>query len=438
MRPAPRILFLGEAVTLAHVARTVSLAEALAPDHEVCVGLAPHAHRFATAGRLTLRALETLPGERFVDALRRGAPVYDAATLERYVDADLALIDEWRPDLVVGDFRLSMSVSARLRDIPCLTITNAYWSPWYQRAAPLPVLPWTRHVPLAMGRAAFALARGPAMAAHAVPLNRVRTRHGLPSLGGDLRRAYTDADHAAYADVPELFPTPGAPASHVHIGPILWAPPVAPPTWWNEPLAGPTAYVTMGSSGDPALLEGIVAALDAQGVTAMVASAGADFRPPPGSRARVAHYLPGMEAARRASLVVCNGGSLTGQQALAAGKPVLGIASNMDQFFNMRALQEAGAGLTLRADRASPQALGTAVAKLLKDPAHAAAAGRLSAVFQRYSAAARFRAMVSSILGRDSAGAPHHEKDPAEPDPGLRPPVQPGLRAGLGDQPPRA
>ena len=436
MRLQPRVLFLGEAVTLAHVARTVSLAASLAPGHAVCVAMADHAHRFAPEGGFELRPLETLPGARFIEALRKGAPVYDEATLERYVQADLTLIDAWRPDLVVGDFRLSMSVSARLRGVPCLTITNAYWSPWYRQPAPLPVLPWTRYVPLPLASALFAIARRPAMAAHAAPLNRVRARHRLPALGRDLRRVYTDADHVAYADVPELLPTPGAPPTHAHIGPILWVPPAASPAWWDEAVPEPTAYVTMGSSGNPALLDSIVRALDAHGVSALVATAGATFTASPGSRARVAHYLPGTEAARRATLVVCNGGSLTGQQALAAGKPVLGIASNMDQFFNMRALEQAGAGITVRADRADARTLAAAIDRLLHDPAHRSAAGRLSGVFARYSAAARFRAMVSSILGRDSAGAPRHEKDPAVPDPRLRSSVQPGLSAGVGHEPP--
>lgn len=438
MSGRPRVLFLGEAVTLAHVARTATLAEALLPDHEVCVALAEHAHRFVQARQgLTLLPLESIPSRQFTDALRRGAPVYDEATLERYVQADLHLMDTLRPDLVVGDFRLSMSVSARLRGIACVTVTNAYWSPWYRQAAPLPVLPWTRYVPLPLARAAFSLASRPAMAMHSVPLNRVRKRHGLPSLGLDLRRVYTDADYVAYADVSELLPTPQAPATHRHIGPILWSPPVPPPEWWNEPIEGPTAYVTMGSSGDASLLGSIVSALDSLGISALVASAGAAFVPPAGSRARVAPYLPGVAAAQRADMVVCNGGSLTTQQALAAGKPVLGLASNMDQFFNMRGVSAAGAGICLRADRARPPALAQAAAQLLQQSNSAVAAHRLSAILARYSAPQAFRQLVAGILGASPAPGGRHEKDPSQPDPGVHLAVHPGLPTGLGQQPPR-
>ena len=61
--------------------------------------------------------------QRF-DARRRGRRnSYDAETLKRYVDADLAIIRQAQPDLIIGDFRLSLSVSARLAGVPYATIS---------------------------------------------------------------------------------------------------------------------------------------------------------------------------------------------------------------------------------------------------------------------------------------------------------------------------
>jgi len=61
-------------------------------------------------------------------------------------------------------------------------------------------------------------------------------------------------------------------------------------------------------------------------------------------------YFDGNAAAKHADLVICNGGSLTCQQAFAHGKPVLGIAANMDQFLNMAGVSHVNAGLLLRSD----------------------------------------------------------------------------------------
>lgn len=410
-----KVLFFAEAVTLAHVARCLVLAEALRSRHDVSLAVAATAHRHVPPNRYPVTTLNSIPGERFVEALRRGHPVYDEATLHRYVEEDLRIINDEQPDLVVGDFRLSLSVSARLRSVPYLAILNAYWSPWYQRAAPLPVLPWTGLVPLALARPVFALGSRPVMASHSRPLNRVRSCYGLPPLATDLRRVYSDADYVAYPDVPELHPTPNRPVSHRYLGPILWSPSVTPPTWWDEAATGTTAYVTMGSSGNPALLGAIVEAMDELGVAARVATAGASFEPAGRSQARVAHYLPGVEAAKRADFVVCNGGSLTVQQALSAGKPVLAIASNMDQFLNMQPIVEAGAGVVVRADRASRTSVVRAAGRLLLETDASARARRLSGVLARCSASDRFAAMVDDILpATDRSGAANAKIQPSQ------------------------
>jgi hypothetical protein len=97
-----------------------------------------------------------------------------------------------------------------------------------------------------------------------------------------------------------------------------------------------------------AALPRVLQALAPLPVSVIAATAGhADGGPWP-DNARVASYLPGTLAARRASLVICNGGSPSTQQALAAGVPVLGIAGNLDQYLNMQGVLAVGAGRCLR------------------------------------------------------------------------------------------
>ena len=50
--------------------------------------------------------------EQFLAALAAGRPVYHAETLRSYVRDDLSLLESVDPDIVVGDFRLSLAVSA--------------------------------------------------------------------------------------------------------------------------------------------------------------------------------------------------------------------------------------------------------------------------------------------------------------------------------------
>jgi UDP:flavonoid glycosyltransferase YjiC (YdhE family) len=366
-----RILFVGEAVTLAHVARPFVLAKSLDPaQFEVRLACDPRYNQLLGPLPFPHHPIHSIPGQRFLDALARGRPVYDTQTLRDYVAEDRRLLAELKPDFVVGDFRLSLSVSARLAGIPYATVTNAYWSPYARQRWPLPDLPFVRFTGVTLGKVLFRLARPLAFAAHCIPLNRVRREHGLPSLGADLRRIYTDADYTLYADVPELVPTHDRPPNHVYIGPVLWSPEVSPPPWWDAlPTDRPVVYVTLGSSGRSDLLPTVLTALADLPVTVIAATAGRVKLDDVPANAFVADYLPGEAAARRADVVVCNGGSPTTQQALAAGKPVIGLASNLDQYLNMQAVERAGAGVTLRAGRFRGSGFGAVVLQILSSAA---------------------------------------------------------------------
>ncbi len=407
---ARRILFVAEAVTLAHVARCIVLARALDPSrHEVVFACDPRYASFVEPERWSCMRINSLSSESFRLALYRGKPVYDLETLQAYVDEDRALLAQVKPDLVVGDFRLSLSVSARLARVRYATVANAYWSPFFTGPGfPMPSLAQMRWLPLNLSRWMFDLFRPWAIRAHCKPLNRLRTMHGLPCLGSDLRRVYTDADDVLYADSPHMFPLQGLPASHRHLGPLLWSPPVARPDWWDElPVGLPTVYVCLGSSGDAVAFAVVMEALQSLPITVIVSSAGAPLPHAPHSTVFVAPYLPGAEAAARADLVICNGGSLATQQALATGVPVLGIASNMDQFLNMGAVVSRGAGLLMRADRVNPVAIRQAVQGLLSSKACREAAVATSALIGAERAATTFREWVDEQLPMSAGRSPH-------------------------------
>ncbi len=362
------ILWMAEAVTLAHVARPLAGIRHLAASNWSSVLACDERFAQYVQRGASHVPLESIEPARFLDALQRGAPLYDAATLRRYVEADLRLFEKVRPDLVIGDFRLSLSVSARIAKLPYATLASAYWSPYYRpKPWPVPELPFTRFLPHLVSELMFRSARPLAFALHARPLNDVRRAFGLPSLGTDLRRTYTDADHVLYTDLPELFPIERLPSSHRFVGPALWEPSSRFPDDTELPTDRPLVYVTLGSSGAAALLPSIISALAALPVAAMVATAGRIQLDAVAGNIQLADMLPGIEAAARADLVICNGGSLTGYQALSAGTPVLGIASNLDQFLNMQAIENAGAGRTLRADRFSAASFATAVTQVLGD-----------------------------------------------------------------------
>ncbi|MDB5795503.1 MAG: PGL/p-HBAD biosynthesis rhamnosyltransferase [Noviherbaspirillum sp.] len=395
-----KVLFVAEAVTLAHIGRPLALADALDPErYEVYFACAEGYEFCFRNSRFTPRAIKSIPSAQFLAALAAGSPVYDYATLCGYVLQDQRLLQDIQPDIVVGDFRLSLSVSARLSKIPFIAISNAYWSPYVRQHYTVPDIPVTKVLPVGIANLFFNVLRPAAFALHCVPLNRVRRKFGLPSLGFDLRKIYTDADHACYADVPELFPAHSLPQNHSYLGPIIWSPPITTPAWWDVlPTNKPVVYVTLGSSGQGRLLPLVLEAVASLPVTVVAASAGKINAKAVADNIYVAEYLPGEEAARRASLVICNGGSPTSHQALAAGVPVIGIAGNLDQFLNMVGIEAAGAGKCLRADRFDANEVRNMVKEMISRPVYREAATQIMEWFGRYRADVRFGRLLDEML----------------------------------------
>ena len=392
---ARRILFFAEAVTLAHVARPLALAEGLGTDWDVHLACAPSYAHFVRPP-WQYHPLDSISPAAFLAALAKGRPLYDIATLNRYVEEDLALINRVKPDLVVGDFRLSLSVSARIAGVPYFNITNAYWSPYAKIDYPIPEHMLARMFGPGLATLLFRLARPAIFAHHARPLNRVRRRYGLAPLPADLRCAYTDGDQVLYADVPGFIPMESLPDNHQFLGPILWSPSVPLPPWWDEASGkAPWVYVTLGSSGKMELLPHILEILQEFHLPAVVATAGRAGALPASTYA--ADYLPGLEACQQARLVICNGGSPTCQQALVAGVPILGLPSNLDQFLNMQAVETQGAGVLVRSDRAGVLNLRKALTELLNKPEYGNRAGGIASVYARYPATQRFAELVALL-----------------------------------------
>jgi len=394
-----RVLFVAEAVTLAHVARPVVLAQGLDSSRfEAILAADPRYQSLWKDLAIPTRPIHSIPSDQFREALARGRPVYDLPTLRAYVKEELAVIGETNPDVVVGDFRLSLAVSTRLTRITYMAITNAYWSPYGRQRFPMPDLRMARHLSLPIARRLFEFARPIAFAYHTLPLNRVRREYGLPSLGFDLRRIYTEADHTLYADVAEMVPTFDRPDNHHYLGPILWSPAVELPDWWQD-IRGdlPAVYVNLGSSGPSELLSTILDALADVPITVLAATFGRGVPSAVPPNVRLADVLPGEHAAARADLVVCNGGSPSTHQALAAGTPVLGLASNMDQHLNMAGVQRLGAGILLRSECAGLAAIRAAVIRILEDSSYAESANGLARILSAYDAPNRFQEILSLV-----------------------------------------
>ena len=366
----PRVLFVAEAVALSHPARLMEIARGLDPEaYEIHFASDPRYRNVLGPVDFFTHDIESIPPVEFDRTVARGGVFFTEQVIERYVQQEQILFDKIRPDIVVGEFRPSLGISARLAGVPYLSVLNAYYNPTAQVRHVLPEYPLTEWIPQRIGQWLYHRLRSWGYARHGRPLNTIRRRHGLPPLEGDLRHALADADWTLFPDLNRLFPNSALAKNHCFMAPVSWSPTVPLPRWWDRlPVDRPVVYANLGSSGRHGVLQRVLNALSALPVTVIAATAGRQpgLTVPP--NAFITDFLPGQDAARRSDLVITNGGNMSGYQALAEGKPILGLASNVDQFLNMAALEDAGVGKLLRSGSFSSQDLQTAVQELLNNP----------------------------------------------------------------------
>ncbi|MDF3069163.1 MAG: putative glycosyl transferase [Polyangiaceae bacterium] len=395
-----RVLFVTENITLAQVVRLATLAAGLPPDeyevHFACSDFDP----FIFDGTEFQRwPLYTIDKEQGFKALAKGERLYDVKTLERYVADELRVMDQVKPHVVIGDFRLSLAVSAPMRGVHCASLINAYWSPYAERESwPVPDHPIVRLVGIERAEKYFPQAMPKVFAHFAAPLNTVRKRHGLSEFA-TLSEQLCFGDTVLYPDVPELCPLRAdAPASHRFLGAVQWSPKVSAPSSLGKDESLPIVYVTLGSSGDVVALPTVLEGLEGLPIRGVLATLGRAAPRVPDNFV-VAELMPGELLASQALFVVTNGGSGTGYQALAAGVPVLGIPSNLDQYLTMQAITRAGAGLSLRSGGLRKADVRQAAVRLLDARPMKRAAESLAAHFAAYDSQKRFQSWLSNLLG---------------------------------------
>ena len=138
----------------------------------------------------------------------------------------------------------------------------------------------------------------------------------------------------------------------------------------------------------------VIEALAGLPVVAIVATAGRAALPSLPSNVIARRFVRGGDVAARAALVISNGGSTTGYQALARGTPVLGLPSNFDQHLATEVIDRAGAGISLKARLADARLMRAAIERALGDAQLRRAAARVAASFAKRDSAAVFRAFV--------------------------------------------
>jgi UDP:flavonoid glycosyltransferase YjiC (YdhE family) len=278
-------------------------------------------------------------------AIRRGSHIFDLKTLKQYVDSDLALLRRERPDLVIGDMRMSLNISADLAGVEHWSIISGYLTRYYSAPqSPPRTFPLLRVLGSRISRVVYPAVKSVMLRHYAANFRRYRRQLGLSDVE-NVFDVIASPHRNLIADLPRFIPCAELPPNFEYIGPLLWEPNVPDPPWLDQldPDA-PTAYVSMGSTGDARDLTRILVSLRDAGwqVTATTGNYSDSV-----SGVFTCKYARGSTLLSRSQVLVCHGGSGTLYQAVAHGVPVVGVPTFHDQETNLERAEALRWGVAL-------------------------------------------------------------------------------------------
>lgn len=399
MRSKIKILFIGEAVSLAHISRPLVLANSLDRNiYDLTFACDPIYKKFvAQYADIAYVPLKSISPEAFMKSLYYGKTIYDQKTLHNYVKEDVNLINDINPDLVIGDFRVSLSISANICKKPFFALSNAHWSPFADNNFVSPETIYNKIFGLPISNFVFKHTYPMLFKQQAKPFNAVAKFYGQETVN-DIREMYTRGGKVLYLDPADLIQMKSMPINHHFLGPIIYSPKINEPIWLKDlKNRSKNIYATFGSSGMASLLPTVCQSILDAKCDAVITTANR-VTIPEHANIKQADFLPGESVLEHSILAICNGGSATVYQALSKGVPVIGIPQNMDQFLTMQIIEKNGLGIMLRPNQANVKNISKAINKILQDKTYSQNAQNSKSQFQNSATMSRFHLLLNDFF----------------------------------------
>lgn len=299
---------------------------------------------------------------------KMGKNLYTSRILEVYIKAETKIIQSLKPDLVVGDMRISLGISSRLCHVPYISILNAYWSPYGRIRMSMPEVAAVRFLPACIKEKLLNRIL-PIMNENMISgYNRLCSKNGMEQIH-TIGEMYANGDYNMYVDVPSLFELENRPENHLFIGPLIdFMDQKLPKRIQQIDFKKKVIYCSLGSTGDRKKLKKLESVLETMDVTVIFVTAGRIMEKELPGTFHVFDYLPVTKIMDKIDLVICNGGSGTLYQAYAFGKPVLAFPTNMDQLLACEPLGGKKLGKVLNYKDLKKRKIKASIEELLYSP----------------------------------------------------------------------
>lgn len=345
MKKKTKIVFFCGNVTLAHIARPLTLAKSLDKDkYEIIFVVSENYKKYIEDANFEYITIWSMSNKEFMKRLYWGKALFYDKLIDKYLKDEFEILDKIKPDIVIGDFRLTLGISCKVRKIPYILITNSHWSIYSKTkydicpdsiigtlfGDKIAKIMFKNFLPLFMWF-------------NTKPYKKYCKKYKLEEPKG-INGLYSYADYILYEDIPSRNKLETLPSNHLFLGPVLWEPNVKLPKELNNKYKDKILiYFTLGSSG--AFSKKIIKALDNDKYVVFMATAGKNIDLKYPNNFLVFDYLPGIQALKKVDLVINNGGVGCVHQALSEGVPMLCIPSNMDQYLTAKSVYANGWGI---------------------------------------------------------------------------------------------
>jgi UDP:flavonoid glycosyltransferase YjiC (YdhE family) len=408
VQPQPRLKFVFFPLSwvLAHVGRTVEIAKSLrAAGHEVVFAGEDPSHprsklHLATAAGFRVVHVREPRQHWAWDRFEKygwAVSVWDSLQAQKWAPLDailedtLRVVEEEQPDMIIGDGSIAVSTAAHIAGIPAAGVMNAYNTHFIKPGS------FYRYLIKAWDKLILSRIRNRVYRKRNVrQVNAIRLLQSIPLISPDL---------------PEFIESTGGFEKWHSVGPVVFEPPAPLPDWYDVLDDGTiNVYITMGSTGlMDQFLRRVYPSLEKTPYRFLVTSGGqvsdetAALAP---ANFRFTKYAPGSAILKHCQAMIFHGGNTSMYQALAAGVPMIGLPSHLEQEVCFRIALKHGFGKQYAPRKVSGDELVRGLDDLIHDPQYRQAARRYVPLV-RNSQGARQAAeiLIETALQGEAAGA---------------------------------
>lgn len=337
MRNNKTFLFFPIDIGLAHLVRPIAVAEELVRQgHRAIVAMPKRKQQIFKHIKSEIVDISTHIEDDFKIRI---ADFSNYEFFKNLVSEELVLIDKYKPDAIIVDFRLSALAAGIIAGCKTYAITNSDGLP-YGSYLPNPgfspivhklILPIIQKIYDKKTRT------------YIQPLLQVVHNHGM-------NISFDEWFERIEYIIPEPHFYMPPVAKHLkihHVSPLVWQGFGLQEPAWLEDIRpnGKTVYLTFGGTGfDRQKLINLAVQLVKNGYRVIVTTGTiclpSDF--PNIENLYVAQFLQGEGVSRRVDIIVCHGGYGTATDAVMAGKPAVLIPFNPDQILHASRMEELG------------------------------------------------------------------------------------------------